>query len=100
MGSVPVTENQQMFLENLLRDFPETKDLAEYEVYCVAPTSGTASTLISATLDANAHEVAGRNGYMQYIATRPRVERHGEHGLFSNRPVSLDASLKEIECHV
>ena len=36
---------------------------------------------------------------MKYIATRPRVERHGEHGLFSNRPISLDASLKEIEAH-
>ena len=36
---------------------------------------------------------------MKYIATRPRVERHGEHGLFSNRPVSLDASLKEVEEH-
>lgn len=36
---------------------------------------------------------------MKYIATRPRVERHGEHGLFSSRPVSLDASLKEVENH-
>lgn len=36
---------------------------------------------------------------MKYIATRPRVERHREHGLFSNRPISLDASLKEIEEH-
>ena len=36
---------------------------------------------------------------MKYIATRLRVERHGEHGLFSSRPVSLDASLKEVEEH-
>ena len=71
----------------------------EYKDYHTTPTSGTASTLISAALDANAHEVVGREGYMKYIATRPRVERHGEHGLFSNRPVSLDASLKEIEEH-
>jgi hypothetical protein len=98
-GSGPATENQMALIENLLQDFPETKDLAEYEDYCAAPTSGTASTLISAALDANAHEVAGREGYMKYIATRPRVERHREHGLFSNRPVSLDASLKEIEEH-
>ena len=83
----------------MLQDFPDTKNLDEYEDYCTAPTSGTASALISAALDANAHEVAGREGYMKYIATRPRVERHGEHGLFSNRPVSLDASLKEIEEH-
>ena len=98
-GSGPPTESQRMFIENLLQDFPDTKDLDEYKDYHTTPTSGTASTLISAALDANAHEVVGREGYMKYIATRPRVERHGEHGLFSNRPVSLDASLKEIEEH-
>ncbi len=98
-SSGPPTESQRMFIENLLQDFPDTKDLDEYENYCTIPTSGSTSTLISAALDANAHEVVGREGYMKYIATRPRVERHGEHGLFSNRPVSLDASLKEVEEH-
>lgn len=98
-GSGPATEAQRLFIENLLQDFPDTRDMNEYEDYCTAPTTGSASTLISAALDANAHEVVGREGYMKYIATRPRVERHGEHGLFSNRPVSLDASLKEIEEH-
>ena len=94
-----MTENQRSLIRNLLRDFPDTKGLEEYEDYRTAPTSGSASTLISAALDANAHEVVGREGYMKYIATRPRVERHGEHGLFSNGPVSLDVSLKEIEEH-
>ena len=98
-GSGPVTESQRLFIKNLLQDFPDTNNLDEYEDYCTAPTTGSASTLISAALDANAHEVAGREGYMKYIATRPRVERHGEHGLFSSRPVSLDASLKEVENH-
>ena len=98
-GSGPPTESQRLFIENLLQDFPDIRDMNEYEDYCTIPTSGSASTLISAALDANAHEVVGREGYMKYIATRPRVERHGEHGLFSSRPVSLDASLKEIEEH-
>ena len=98
-GSGPATESQRLFIENLLQDFPDTRDLDEYEDYCTIPTSGSASTLISAALDANAYEVVGREGYMKYIATRPRVERHGEHGLFSSRPVSLDTSLKEIEEH-
>ena len=98
-GSGPVTKNQETLLRNLLRDFPDAKELDEYKDYSVAPTSGSASALISAALDANAHEVAGRDGYMKYIATRPRVERHGEHGLFSSRPVSLNDSLKEIEKH-
>ena len=98
-GSGPVTKNQKALIKNLLRDFPDTKELDEYKDYSEAPTSGSASALISAALDANAHEVAGRDGYMKYIATRPRVERHGEHGLFSSRPVSLNDSLKEIEAH-
>ena len=98
-GSGPVTKNQEALIKNLLRDFPDTKKLDEYRDYSEAPTSGSASVLISAALDANAHEVAGRDGYMKYIATRPRVERHGEHGLFSSRPVSLNDSLKEIETH-
>ena len=98
-GSGPPTESQRLFIENLLQDFPDIRDMNEYEDYCTIPTSGSASTLISAVLDANAHEVVGREGYMEYIATRPRVERHGEHGLFSSRPVSLNASLKEIEEH-
>lgn len=98
-GSGPATEAQRLFIENLLQDFPDTRDMNEYEDYCTIPTSGSTSTLISAALDANAHEVVGREGYMKYIATRPRVERHGEHGLFSNRPVSLNASLKGIEEH-
>lgn len=98
-GSGPATESQRLFIENLLQDIPDTRDMDEYEDYCTTPTSGNASTLISAALDANAHEVVGHEGYMKYIATRPRVERHGEHGLFSSRPVSLDASLKEVENH-
>lgn len=98
-GSGPPTESQRLFIENLLQDFPDIRDMNEYEDYCTIPTSGSASTLISVALDTNAHEVVGREGYMKYIATRPRVERHGEHGLFSSRPVSLNASLKEIEEH-
>ena len=59
-GSGPTTESQRLFIENLLQDFPDTKDLDEYKDYHTTPTSGTASTLISAALDANAHEVVGR----------------------------------------
>ena len=98
-GSGPTTKSQKALIKDLFRDFPDAKELGEYEDYSSAPTSANASALISAVLDANAHEVAGRDGYMKYIATRPRVELHGEHGLFNNRPVSLNDSLKEIEAH-
>lgn len=98
-GSSPVTKGQRQLIENLLQDFPDTAELEEYNDYRSAPTTGSASSLISAVLDANAYKFTDRDGYMRYIATRPRVERHGEHGLFSNQPVSLDAAFKEVETH-
>lgn len=98
-GSGPVTTGQRQLIENLLRDFPDAAELEEYSDYRSVPTTGSASSLISAVLDANAHRLTDRDGYMRYIATRPRVERHGEHGLFSSRPVSLDAALREVEQH-
>ena len=98
-GSGPVTKGQRQLIENLLRDFPDATELEECNDYRSVPTTGNASSLISAVLDINAHRLTDRDGYMRYIATRPRVERHGEHGLFSNRPVSLDAALKEVQEH-
>ena len=98
-GSGPVTKGQRQLIENLLQDFPDATELEEYNDYRSAPTTGSASSLISAVLDANAHRLTDRDGYMRYIATRPRVERRGEHGLFSSRPASLDATLREVEQH-
>ena len=98
-GSGPVTKGKRQLIENLLRDFPDATELEECNDYRSVPTTGNASSLISAVLDINAHRLTDRDGYMRYIATRPRVERHGEHGLFSNRPVSLDAALKEVQEH-
>ena len=98
-GSGPETKGQQQLIENLLRDFPDSTELGEYNDYRSAPTTASASSLIYAVLDANAYKLTDRDGYMRYITTRPRVERHGEHGLFSNRPLSLDAALKEVQEH-
>ena len=38
--------------------------------------------------------------YMRYIATRPRVERHGEHGLFgAEDAVDLEKTMNELKAH-
>ena len=38
--------------------------------------------------------------YMRYIATRPRAERHGDHGLFSSaESVELGAAMEELNGH-
>ncbi len=75
-------------------------ELFEYEDYCKTPTLGTASAFITMALDANLHEINSESGYLSYIATRPRVERHGTHGLFNSAAaVDLDAAMSELEAH-
>ena len=99
-GDGPVSEKQQQLIADLLRDFPDAVSLDEYDDYETAPTAASASAFISAALDENAHALQESNRYMRYIATRPRAEKHGEHGLFSSGPeVSLEDSMKEVSEH-
>ena len=99
-GNGPVTKGQRELIQKLLHDFPDAVELFEYEDYRKAPTLGTASAFITMALDANLHEINSESGYMSYIATRPRVERRGAHGLFSSAAaVDLDAAMSELEAH-
>lgn len=99
-GNGPATENQKKLIAELLRDFPDAKELFEYEDYTATPTFGNASAFITMALDANAHSMQATDGYMKYIATRPRAERQGEHGLFSDsESVSLPAAIEELNNH-
>lgn len=46
-------------------------------------------------LDENADSI-----YMRYIATRPRAEKHGEHGLFgAEDTVDLEKATQELQAH-
>lgn len=99
-GNGAVTQNQKRLIRQLLRDFPDAEGLHEYADYAAAPTFGNASALISMALDTHANETRERDGYMSYIALRPRAERHGEHGLFGrSASVSLNAALDELKSH-
>ena len=43
-------------------------------------------------------DVQKSDGYMKYIATRPRAERLGSHGLFGDKDgVELDKAMAELE---
>ena len=96
----PVTEKQRKLAARVLRDFPDAKDLFEYEDYLATPDRATASAFIAAALDTNLHRIEPESGYMKYIAQRPRAEKHGGHGLFSAAPVTdLDKAVAELESH-
>ena len=99
-GNGPVTKGQRELIQKLLTDFPDAAELFEYEDYCKTPTLGTASAFITMALDANLYDIDSESGYMQYIATRPRVQKRGTHGLFSAATaVDLTAAMSELEAH-
>ena len=81
-----------------MKDFPDTKELLEYDDYKNTPTKVNASAFITLALEQNWNRVQSTEGYAKYIATRPRAERLGSHGLFGDVDhVSLDAAMDELE---
>ena len=94
----PPTQKQTQLIAKLVKDFPDAKELMEYEDYLSHPTKATASALITLTLESNWDRVQGMEGYAKYIALRPRAERLGEHGLFGdNDAVDLAAVADELD---
>jgi len=94
------TKKQKQFIKKLLKDFPDAKELFEYSDYLQTPNRGTASAFIAVALDTHLHEVESESGYMSYIAQRPRAEKHGGHGLFSEVDTTdLKAAKAELKAH-
>lgn len=88
-ASKPATPKQEAMVKQLVREFPLSKGLFEYEDYLAAPTRGNASEFISRAVEDNLDQVAKRENYLQYIAQRPRAERMGFHGLFTDKDDEL-----------
>lgn len=97
----PVTKKQKQLIRNILRDFPDAREMLEYEDYQKNSTIGNASEFISRALEDNAGEALDRDGYARYIATRPRAERYGSHGLFTDDDVEIQLTKvsEEINAH-
>ena len=80
----PPTRKQEQLITKLVKDFPNSKELDEYLDYAEKPTKANASAFITRVLEENWAQVQQSEGYMKYIATRPRAERLGDHGLFGD----------------
>lgn len=88
----PATVKQEQLIRRILRDFPDAKQSHEYEDYLKEKTVGNASEFITRTLEENMDKVADSKTYADYIATRPRAERFGSHGLFTDEGVQVQLS--------
>ena len=94
----PPTRKQEQLITKLTKDFPEAKELGEYSDYKDKPTKANASVFITRALEENWFHVQQSDGYMKYIATRPRAERLGDHGLFGDEDaVDLEKTMRELD---
>lgn len=97
----PATAKQKNLIEKILKDFPDSKDMFEYADYLEKQNQGSASDFISRFMEDYAYEISGRKAYADYIATRPRAERFGSHGLFTDDGVQVQLSkvTEELDSH-
>ena len=94
----PPTQRQSQLIAKLAKDFPDMTEAPAYAAYASSPTRAKASALISDTLEQHWEEVQQSQVYLRYIATRPRAERLGSHGLFGDEAsVDLRAAMCELE---
>lgn len=94
---LPATKKQKDLIEKMLKDYPMSKELLEYDDYIAKPTVGNASEYISRVLESIATE-EGFGTYAKYMATRPGAEKIATHGLFSDtgKPIILSRVEKEL----
>ncbi len=98
---LPATVKQKQLIEKILRDFPDSKEMHEYDDYQNKMTIGSASEFITRTLEDNASEMMNSKTYADYIATRPRAQRFGSHGLFTDDGIAINLSKvsEELNAH-
>lgn len=94
----PPTRKQEQLITKLVKDFPNSKELDEYSDYETKHAKANAFAFITRALEENWAAVQQSGGYMKYIATRPRAERLGDHGLFSDENgVDLANAMDELD---
>lgn len=96
------TKKQKDLIEQIIKEFPDTKDLFEYEDYFKNPNRENASEFISIALEHRLDKISIKEKYLDYIANRPRVEKIDNHGLFSseNNSIILSQVAKELSSHI
>ena len=100
-GDLPASQNQKKLVTQLIRDIPDAKNMLEYADFLEKPTMENASEFITGALEQNLDLIGKRKNYVDYIAHRPRVERIGEHGLFTDAgtPIVISQVQKDVAAH-
>jgi len=89
-----VTDRQKKLIQSLIKDIPSITDSEEYDIYINTLTRNTARELISSVFDEHPY-LLDKKTYLDYIATRPGVQRIESHGLFSDKDKDIILSKEK-----
>jgi hypothetical protein len=97
----PATEKQKECIDQFVNVYKSIVNMPEYSAFEKSNTRGDASELIAAVIEMHPELLSGKT-YLDYIATRPRVERiSGSHGLFGDEGSVLDLAdeVRKMEAY-
>ena len=100
-STLPATKKQCSFINRLVRSFPTSKELIEYEDYLANPTQGNASAFIQQTWEDYVEALDQKENFIDYISHRPGVQKDGEHGLWdaNGKVQNLSQVVREVAEH-
>ena len=95
------TQNQDDLILSVVKHFPQSKKLLEYEDYYAMPTRENANEFLNAVAERYADRAGELKGLVSYISNRPGVERLGSRGLFTqfDMPIDLDTVAERVANH-
>ena len=100
-SSLPATKQQQNFITRLLKTFPDTRGMPEYEDYQTERSQKNAAEFISQVQENYGYLLDKRENYVDYVANRPGVKKLGEHGLWNadGKVPVLQNAIDEVAHH-
>lgn len=100
-SDLPATKQQQDFISRLLKTFPDTREMPEYEDYNAEHSQKNAAEFISQVQENYAYLLGKRENYVDYVANRPGVKKLGEHGLWNagGKVPVLQNAVDEVAHH-
>ena len=100
-SDLPATKQQQDFISRLLKTFPDTREMPEYEDYNAKHSQKNAAEFISQVQENYAYLLGKRENYVDYVANRPGVKKLGEHGLWNadGKVPVLQNAVDEVAHH-
>lgn len=95
------TNQQRAYVQRLVRSFPQSKELLEYEDYMTRPSRGNAQEFIDQVQELYIDILDERENLVDYIANRPGVQAYGDHGLWNadGKVPVLSQAVEEVANH-